>query len=222
MPANDLEGTAIRTLLVSIFLAAVATMAGLAMSAPLAAQNPVPPPPPVRMDSVPLVAPPLQDQDAEPEGVSPGGAFLRGVLVPGWGHAAIGSHSRGGVYAAAQAGTAFMLVSTRTRIHAARRAVAARETAVLDRLAAEGVTDPAELFEALEADEALASARRLDETRQQQFQDWTALGIFLVFLSGADAFVSAHLQGFPAPVEMQFRPLPQGRVDVGARVLLPF
>jgi hypothetical protein len=217
---NDLGGTTIRTLLASILLTTVAT---LAASGPLTAQNPVPTPPPIRgVDSVPLVAPPIQDEQAESQGVGPGGALLRGVLVPGWGHAAIGSHTRGGVYVAAQAGTAFMLVATRTRIHAARRAATAREAAVRDRLAVEGITDAVEIFEALEDDEALASARRLDETRQQQFQDWTALGIFLVFLSGVDAFVSAHLQDFPAPVEMQFQPLPQGRVDVGARVRLPF
>ena len=30
--------------------------------------------------------------------VSPGGAFLRAVLVPGWGHVSIGANARAGAY----------------------------------------------------------------------------------------------------------------------------
>ena len=70
---------------------------------------------------------------------------------------------------------------------------------------------------ALAADEDWASAEGLVQSREQQFEDWLALGIFTVLLSGADALVSSHLQDFPqvsaAPVGAT------GRMEV--RVTLP-
>lgn len=189
-----------------------------AVGVPVAAQDPVDPPParPLAVDSLvqqAAVADSLADQ-----GVSAGGAFLRAVLVPGWGHASIGSHRRGGVYVAAQSGTVYMLLRSRSRRDDAQRVVDLRETAARERLALEGVEDPAEIEAALDDDEAVQGARSLRNARQQQFEDWTAFGIFLVLISGVDAFVSAHLQDFPAPVDLQYAPLPDGRLEVGLRV----
>ena len=147
----------------------------------------------------------------------PRGAFLRALAIPGWGHAAIGAHGRGGVYMGTQAVVTWMLLRTRSGINGARDLVAVRSAAIERELLAAGVDDPAQIESALEGDEGVARARGLEAARQQQFEDWLALGIFTLFLSGADAFVSAHLQTFPADVTV----VPvgdEGRVDVGLRV----
>lgn len=149
--------------------------------------------------------------------VRPRGAFLRALAIPGWGHAAIGAHGRGGVYMGTQAVVGWMLVRTRSGINGARDLVALRSAAIERELKATGVDDPAQIEAALESDEGVARARGLEAARQQQFEDWLALGIFTLFLSGADAFVSAHLQSFPADVTV----VPvgdEGRVDVGLRL----
>jgi hypothetical protein len=61
----------------------------------------------------------------------------------------------------------------------------------------------------------------LEEARKRQREDWTALSIFLMLISGVDAFVSAHLQDFPTPLEIEARPVGGGRIEVGARITLP-
>lgn len=114
-----------------------------------------------------------------------------------------------------------MLVRVRSRLHDARRIRDFREESVRARLALEGVTDEAEIEAVLAADDRVDDARDLVNARVQQFEDWTALGIFLVLLSGADALVSAHLKDFPQPVELTAVPVGGGRVEVGARITLP-
>ena len=48
--------------------------------------------------------------------VTPGGAFLRAVLVPGWGHVSIGANARAGVYFAIESAVAYGIIRTRRRI----------------------------------------------------------------------------------------------------------
>jgi len=143
----------------------------------------------------------------EPERVGPGqvtprGAFLRAMAVPGWGHAAVGAHFRGGVYVAAQSSTIWMLAKTGTMLRAARDGRELREESVALRLAGEGVAaDSIPLLVA--ADPGVQAAQGLEASRRQQREDWVALGLFLVLLSGVDAFVSAHLSDFPEPLSVE-------------------
>jgi hypothetical protein len=174
----------------------------------LAAQDPTPVP-------IPDV---LQEVEAPPP-VSPGGAFLRAILVPGWGHASIGAHTRGGFYFLTETASAWMVVRTRTRLNAAKEVRDLRREEVRAALLAQGVTDPARIAAAQNADEGVVAAESLVEARSQQFEDWLVLGIFLVFLSGADAFVSAHLRDFPEPVGIVLRPT-DSALELG--VTLPF
>lgn len=149
--------------------------------------------------------------------VSPLGAFLRAVAIPGWGHAAVGSHGRGGFYLGTQAVTGWMLVKTRSRRNSAGELRSVREEVIRAELADEGVTDETAIQAALEADQGWAGADRLFGARQQQFEDWLAVGIFTVLLSGADALVSAHLQDFP---DVSLTPVSdEGRMEL--RVSLP-
>jgi hypothetical protein len=132
--------------------------------------------------------------------VSPGGAFLRAILVPGWGHAAIEEHTRGGFYFLTESAAAWMIVRTRLRLNAAKDVENLRLAQLRARLQAAGETDPAEIVAAEDRDDGVIAARSLVEARSQQFEDWLVFGIFFVFLSGADAFVSAHLKDFPQPL----------------------
>jgi len=166
-------------------------------------------------------APVEVDARMEPVGISPGGAFLRAVLVPGWGHAAIGSYTRGGFYFGAEIATAYTLVRTRQRLDEARGHRSLVEAALRQDLTAEGITDPAAIDARLDEDADLRELRELVEAREQQQEDLVALGLFLLFLSGADAYVSAHLADFPAPIELEAAPSSHGRMDVGIRLRLP-
>ena len=85
-----------------------------------------------------------------------------------------------------------------------------RREEIVQRLAATGVTDPAKIFQAQVGDDGVAAAVSLVSARSQQFEDWLVLGIFMAFLGGADAFVSAHLRNFPRPVGVQVAPMTGG------------
>jgi hypothetical protein len=148
---------------------------------------------------------------------SPLGAFLRAIAIPSWGHGSIGSHHRGAFYMAAEGGAAWMLLRTGARRSSARETLQVREVVVRAELVAAGVPEE-ELDDAVVADPRVVDAQNLVDAREGQFEDWAALGIFLVLLSGADAFVSAHLQDFPDPIDVQVGPTPDGGVEVGARV----
>jgi hypothetical protein len=168
----------------------------------------LPPPPPLER---------VQERDPDtlpaPEGISPRGAFVRSVLVPGWGHAEVGSYVRGGFYFAAQSTTLFMLLKSQSRLGLARDRLELMESVARGRLQASGVTDPVALEDAVGRDPGVEDLRALEVARGEQRQDWMALGIFLVFLGGADAFVSAHLADFPAAVEII--PTPDGGLQLG-------
>lgn len=161
-----------------------------------------------------------QPQLPPPLPISPGGAFLRAVLVPGWGHVAIGSYTRGGFYMGAQAATIYTFLRTRSRIGEAQERVLLRETVLRRGLAAEGVTDPDEIDTRLADDDILTELRNLQEKRKGQREDLLAFGIFLVLLSSADAYVSAHLARFPEPLVLDPDP-GTGRMDVGLRLPIP-
>jgi hypothetical protein len=156
-----------------------------------------------------------------PINISPGGAFLRAVIVPGWGHASIGSHTRGGFYFAAQAATVYTLLRTRVRIGTARDRVQLTEGALINELSSLGVTDPDAIQEALNSDGRLRDVRGLLDSRKEQHEDLAAFSIFLVLLSAADAYVSAHLARFPAPLDIETQLSTDGAVDIGIRFQLP-
>jgi hypothetical protein len=139
-------------------------VAGMVAPVPAAAQAVDPPAAP---DTAVLPIPELPR--------SPRGAFVRSLVLPGWGQAWVGAPARGGVYFAMEAGALWMTLKSRQQLREARRLETwARDT---------GQLLPAELF-------------GLTRAREDQFEDWLTLSIFLLFFSGADAWVSAHLADF--------------------------
>jgi hypothetical protein len=203
-------GSAFRTLLTR---AGTGLITAILLTVGFAGAQEAPPAPRAAADTVAQV--PVR------RGVSPRGAFLRAVAVPGWGHSAIGSYRRGAFYFVAEGITAWGLIKTRERIIEANQRVDFRESRLRADLAAQGVTDPTEIQTALDDDEALTDLLALQGARKSQRQDWTALGIFLLLLSGADAYVSAHLQHFPAPLTLDMQSSGNGRMDVSFSVKLP-
>jgi len=160
------------------------------------------------------------DQDQVPGRISPRGAFIRSALVPGWGHAEVGAYGRGAFYFMVEAVSGFMLVKTHSRLNLARNRRALRESVLTDRLLESGIEDFQELEDMLAEDPLLEDLRGLETARSEQREDWMALGIFFLFLGGADAYVSAHLADFPGAVEVNATP--SGGVEMGMSVPVNF
>lgn len=186
----------------------LAAVGALCVATPIGAQEP---PAAARPDSV----------VARPRGISPGGAFLRAALVPGWGHAAIGAYHRSAFYFLSESASVFMLLKTRRRYAQAEDRVLFTERLLRSDLEARGVTDAAEIRKALNADATLKDLQSLQDARRQQTEDWTAVTIFLMLLSGVDAYVSAHLRDFPVPLDVGAAPVGDGRVEVSFALSLP-
>ncbi len=168
------------------------------------------PPPRIPPDQSFLASP-----TAPSRNVGPGGAFWRSLLVPGWGHAAVGAYGRGAFYFGAAASVGFMMHKTVSNRNAAQRIRDARASSVARELIVAG-TPPDSILILVEEDPRVQEAQELRDTRSQQVQDWAALGIFILLLSGADAFVSAHLMEFPEPLTLEV--LPENRLLVGIRL----
>lgn len=189
---------------------------GLAVqAAPLAGQDPQFRPP------VPTRAVP---QDSLPSrGASPGGAFLRSMVLPGWGQAANGSYSRATFYLLTEAAAGFMVFKTHRFLNSARDVLAVREADARSRIDVL-VLHPDTVLAVVDTDPDVVDGRALVEARSQQREDWLAVGIFFLLLNGADAFVSAHLRDFPEPltVETAFVPGADPAAEVMVRVRWPW
>ncbi len=163
------------------------------------------------------VADALAAPDTAAAGPSPSGAFLRGSLIPGWGHAASGSLTRGAFYFGAESLAGWMLYKTARRLGVAREQARVWEERVTAQLMIEGVTDPMEIETLLGEHEQVSRFRGLVDAREEQREDWFAVAIFTLLLSGVDAFVSAHLQNFPEPLTVEGDPV-GGGVEVAVRI----
>jgi len=157
----------------------------------------------------------------EVDQVTPGGAFVRSLLIPGWGHVATESYGRGSFYVALQSGGFWMLGQSLFRRADARAYARAERGAVRARLEWEGVVHPDSVLLAIEEDPGVQDRDSLVSARSQQFEDWVALSLFLALLGAADAFVAAHLADYPEPLSLNVLPRRRGEgVEVG--ISIPF
>jgi Family of unknown function (DUF5683) len=210
----------------------VSALAAGALGAPAAAQEPPPPPPPPVVDSLPA--------DSLDDSISPRSAFLRSLVVPGWGQASVGSYGRGAVFFALQGASHYMLARTLARLGQARRVedrVVGLVTDSINQFIAEATKpETCELFPGpcaeaerlrddptgaafeteVAADTAVSRIRNLVDAREDQKQDWITYTIFFTMMGGVDAYVNRHLQDFPVDVLTTARP--NGRYTVGLRV----
>ncbi len=156
----------------------------------------------------------VEEQEG-PGRASPPGAFVRSMVVPGWGQAVAGSPGRGVFYFTVESLAVWMILKTNKTLGSASDILAMRRLDASARLSADPLVDPADLAAAIDADSGVVSALELQQIRRQQREDWIAFGVFFLLLGGADAFVAAHLADFPEPLEVAVRPLPDMGVEVG-------
>lgn len=145
-----------------------------------------------RADSAPpaVVAAPIavgRDTVTGPP-ISPRGAFLRSLIVPGLGQAALDRGTAGGIFVSLEALSLLMTIKSKRDLRVARR------------LEADSLFvgfDPS--GDTLFAPSPVAGRVR---ARKQHVEDWVALLIFNHLFAAADAFVAAQLWDVPARVSV--------------------
>jgi hypothetical protein len=162
----------------------------------------------------------------------PRGAFIRALIVPGWGHFHIGAPRRGAVYATIQGASWFMLVKTLGKLGDARDveerlAVLGRDS-VLNAVAQDTmlarvlmcttgagtpVCDPLLFDQAVDTYPGLVGARSLVTSRERHRQDWIVYTLFFTFVAAADAYVTAHFADIPVDITTDRNP--DGGIAIG-------
>jgi len=152
---------------------------------------------PLVTDSAPARRQSVTDSSQQRYRISPRGAFLRSLVLPGWGQSSIGASGRGAVYFALESGSLWMLYKADQKLGEAKRLEQSRRD--------EGLLEEGRVLPLVRA-------------RRNEREDWITLSAFWFFFSGADAFVSAYLRDFDTHVDVQ--PAPTGGVQFGAAVPL--
>jgi hypothetical protein len=162
------------------------------------------------------------------EPITPGGAFLRSLILPGWGQAHFDAYTRGGVYFSGWVGNSFMNFKNHVKLDEARNRLDLRTTQVRAALIADA-PDPDSMRAVLDTTNALDVAVRNDDvgghllelvrSREQQREDWIAWSLFWLLASGIDAFVTAHLADFPAAIDME--PRADGGLSLSVQIPWP-
>lgn len=140
-------------------------------------------------------------------GVSAAGAFVRSLVLPGWGQAYVGAPGRGAVYFIMEAGSSWMAYKSWRQLREARELEAWLKSPRFLSLVKQGREVPG-----IGADGELD----LVESREQQLEDWLAISIFLLLFSGADAYVTAQLADFEE--HLGVRPAPGGGARLEVRL----
>jgi hypothetical protein len=182
----------------------------LVASMPLGAQQRVPSPPP--RDTV--VADTTQRRPARrlpnsiPDSllrppITPKAAFLRSLLLPGWGQSSLRRSTAATLFSAAEIGALYMVGKSRADLQRAKALRGLDSVTVGDPSLGEAVTRiPAVTI-------GLVNARKL------HLEDWIAVWAFNHLLAGADAYVAANLWDLPARVSIQHTPAGPG---LGAQI----
>jgi hypothetical protein len=102
-----------------VVLLTAATLAFAAPAPGLRAQEPEPPP--AGQDTLQAAEADQAAPDRE-RPVSPAGAMLRSVIVPGWGQTAARQPARGAIYFTVWSGGVFMILKSNAEVNAAERA----------------------------------------------------------------------------------------------------
>jgi len=119
--------------------------------------------------------------------VTPRGAFIRSLVLPGWGQSEVGAPERGAIYFALEAGSLWMVYKSQQKLEEARE---------IERIQRATGQIPPDRHSGLVRD------------RLAQREDWITLSVFWLFFSGADAFVAAYLRDFDEHVGVA--PSPSG------------
>lgn len=143
-------------------------------------------------------------------GPSPSGAFIRSLVLPGWGEVASGAPIRGAVFFAGHAVNIGMTVKTLRTLGEVRDIETGRRAVVEDSILEAAETDteladsiasnPFFLEDQIEGHPEVADLVELRESREGQREDWLVFGVFWMLASAVDAYVAAQLADFPADI----------------------
>ena len=150
-----------------------------------------------RPDSMPPIPTELESLEGRP---SARGAMLRSFVLPGWGQASYDRWVRAGVYFSGHVGNGYMIYKTLTRLDEAQDREDKWVDFVGDSIEAAGEVPADSIAFYVDADARVRHARNLVASREEQREDWIALGVFWVLISGVDAYVTAQLADFPASI----------------------
>lgn len=130
--------------------------------------------------------------------ITPKAAFLRSLLVPGWGQSSLRRSTAATIFASAELGMIYMVGKSRADLRSAKALQRADSIIVGDPSRGDSVR------RVVSVDPRLVNARRL------HLEDWLAAWIFNHLLAGADAYVAANLWDLPARVSIQQTPVGPG------------
>ncbi len=204
----------------------VGALLALVLVRPAAAQQPTTPP---RTDTTAAAARDTAARDTTGPRlrVSPGKAFYRSLIIPGWGQASAGSYKRAAVWVILQGTSDAMLGVTLHRLSAAEKVWNANiaDTVALLRQKPDSILRKS-------ADSTLISnpaiwhlqhdttvtGYSLVHSRRRQREDRIFQAVFFTLVGGLDAFINAQLSDFPAGVGVE----PKGSGAYEIRVELPW
>ena len=138
--------------------------------------------------------------------ISPRRAFLRSLLVPGWGQSSLGRGTAGGIFVAVELLSAAMVVKSKQDLDFAKRF---RRDSIIAGISTGTDGEPV----ISRVPNPLAARVR---PRRQHLEDWIALLAFNHLFSGADAFVAAQLWDVPGRVSV--RPAGGSGITLAAHV----
>ena len=156
-----------------------------------------------------------QSLDSQPDRVSATGAFIRSLVIPGWGQSAAGSPGRGAFYFGVEGASIWMVLKTARNVSSARRQLKTLEDGARVELGMSQGLQGSALDQAVKEYKGVSEASTLVEDRSQQREDWMAVSIFFLLFGAADAFVTAHLQDFPEALQASVEVSPELGVGLG-------
>jgi len=140
--------------------------------------------------------------------ISPRRAFLRSLLIPGYGQIALDRSVAAGIFAFVEVSALGMARRSALNLREAKRAP--RDSVVdqyeTDPLTGAPVIDP-ETGQPRPVAFRTVGLRERIKARRTHYEDWIAVLIFNHFFAAADAYVAAHLWDFPATISLD----PRGR-----------
>jgi len=138
--------------------------------------------------------------------ISPRRAFLRSLLMPGYGQIALDRSVAAGIFAFVEVSALGMARRSALNLREAKRAP--RDSIVdryeIDPLTGAPVIDP-ETGQPNPAAFRTVGLRERIKARRTHYEDWIAVLIFNHFFAAMDAYVAAHLWDFPAKVTLERR-----------------
>jgi len=188
-----------------LFLAGAAAL--LLATAPAAAQQPTRP---ARADTTASDTSGLARDTAEHLRITPRKAFLRSIVIPGWGEASAGNYKRGAVFLALAGTSDGMLIATLKRLSSAEQvwqrniadtaALVSKDTVLMKGPDSLLVTKPA-IWHA--AHDTTVTGFSLVKSRRSQREDRLFQALFFTLISGVDAYINAQLSDFPAGIGVE-------------------